>query len=235
MCSNKSFLRRVAEMFHIRKDLETTPAVSATSPWRWMMMIVVMMIMTRRTLPNELFLNMKRLDDEDSNNKYCISFEESTGYLHAVSLRTAVAALWFTILRTWCNKWGFQGKWEKQLVPGWSEQCCDQSTWFGGYSHIHPSQMMAGTSKIAGLYLSSPPLFFIFRFKPFRFFFPGTYRFCGLVVKNLAGPEPTWTQGFSFWTPDMWGRGKMNSDDADLFTFVSKVWWHEKTKVVVDW
>lgn len=29
-------------------------------------------------------------------------------------------------------------------------------------------------------------------------------------------------QGFGFWTPDMWGRGKMNSDDADLFTFVSK-------------
>lgn len=34
-------------------------------------MIVVMMIMTRRTLPNDLFLNM-RLDDEDFNNKYFV-------------------------------------------------------------------------------------------------------------------------------------------------------------------
>ena len=85
---------------------------------------------------------------------------------------------------------------------------------------------MAGTSKIAGLYLSSPP-FFHFQIQTLSLFFPR-----GRI--DSVDPEPTWTQGFGFWTPDMWGRGKMNSDDADLFTFVSKVWWHEKPKVVVD-
>lgn len=211
MCSNKSFLRRVAEMFHIRKDLETTPAVSTTSPWGWMMMIVVMMVMTRRTLPNELFLNMKRLMMRISTTS--ISFEESTGYLHAVSLRTAVAALWFTILRTWCTKWGFQGKWEKQLVPGWSEQCCDQSTWFGGYSHIHPSQIMAGTSKIAGLYLSSPPFFSFSDSNPFAFFSRGRIDSVDWWLKTSRVPSPRELRASAFgrltcgavvrWTPMM--------------------------------
>ena len=48
-----------------------------------------------------------------------------------------------------------------------------------------------------------------------------------LLQKHVQPFRPTCAKGAGFWAKDFWGRGKMNSADADLFTFVQEAVRHE--------